>query len=146
MDHRPSGLGACPRRSAVDPVKNTERGGFEPPNEVNPRYAISSRARSTAPAPLRAVRSAGSPPAVRVEGYDTRRRRRLLGSQAMILAASEAFTKTFGLAVTFGGIGIIVTIIVVYIAVQIRGERSQNKEYAASRSANGAGGPFPPSP
>src|SRR5204862_7993975 len=30
----------------------TERGGFEPPNEVNPRYAISSRARSTAPAPL----------------------------------------------------------------------------------------------
>ena len=70
----------------------------------------------------------------------------MLGSQAMILAASEAFTKTFGLAVTFGGIGIIVTIIVVYIAVQIRGERSQNKEYAASRSANGAGGPFPPSP
>ena len=30
-----------------------ERGGFEPPNEVDPRYAISSRARSTAPAPLR---------------------------------------------------------------------------------------------
>jgi hypothetical protein len=32
-----------------------ERGGFEPPNEVDPRYAISSRARSTTPAPLRAV-------------------------------------------------------------------------------------------
>jgi site-specific DNA recombinase len=32
--------------------RKTERGGFEPPNEVNPRYAISSRARSTAPAPL----------------------------------------------------------------------------------------------
>jgi glucosyl-3-phosphoglycerate synthase len=30
-----------------------EREGFEPSNEVNPRYAISSRARSTAPAPLR---------------------------------------------------------------------------------------------
>ena len=30
----------------------TEREGFEPSNEVNPRYAISSRARSTAPAPL----------------------------------------------------------------------------------------------
>lgn len=29
-----------------------EREGFEPSNEVNPRYAISSRARSTAPAPL----------------------------------------------------------------------------------------------
>ena len=33
--------------------KQAERGGFEPPNEVDPRYAISSRARSTAPAPLR---------------------------------------------------------------------------------------------
>ena len=29
-----------------------EREGFEPSNEVNPRYTISSRARSTAPAPL----------------------------------------------------------------------------------------------
>jgi hypothetical protein len=29
-----------------------ERGGFEPPNEF-PRYTISSRARSTTPAPLR---------------------------------------------------------------------------------------------
>jgi site-specific DNA recombinase len=29
-----------------------EREGFEPSNEVDPRYAISSRARSTAPAPL----------------------------------------------------------------------------------------------
>ncbi len=36
------------------PLQNpAERGGFEPPNEVNPRYAISSRARSTTPAPLR---------------------------------------------------------------------------------------------
>jgi hypothetical protein len=32
-----------------------EREGFEPSNEVDPRYAISSRARSTAPAPLQAV-------------------------------------------------------------------------------------------
>src|SRR5207249_2484230 len=31
---------------------HTEREGFEPSSEVNPRYAISSRARSTAPAPL----------------------------------------------------------------------------------------------
>ena len=35
-------------------TKPTEREGFEPSNEVNPRYAISSRARSTAPAPLQA--------------------------------------------------------------------------------------------
>ena len=53
----------------------------------------------------------------------------------MILATSEAFTKTFGLAVTFLGIGVIVTVIVVYIAVQIRGERAQNREYMASRKA-----------
>jgi hypothetical protein len=33
-------------------VKLAEREGFEPSNEVDPRYAISSRARSTAPAPL----------------------------------------------------------------------------------------------
>ena len=35
-----------------------ERGGFEPPNEVNPRYAISSRAHSTALAPLHGLRCA----------------------------------------------------------------------------------------
>ncbi len=53
----------------------------------------------------------------------------------MILAASEAFAKTFGLACTFLGIGVIVTVIIVYIAVQIRGERAQNREYMASRKA-----------
>lgn len=53
----------------------------------------------------------------------------------MILAESYAFTKTFGLAVTFLGIGVIVTVIVVYMAVQIRGERAQNREYIASRKA-----------
>ena len=50
-----------------------------------------------------------------------------------MLAASEAFTKTFGLAVTFGGIGLIVTIILIYIAIQIRGERRQNEEYISAR-------------
>jgi len=47
----------------------------------------------------------------------------------MLLAASEAFSKTFGLAVTFGGIGVIVTVILIIIAVQISGERAQNREY-----------------
>jgi hypothetical protein len=55
----------------------------------------------------------------------------------MPLAASEAFVKTFGLIVTFGGIGIIVNIVVVYIAVQIRGERRQNREYLESRRPPG---------
>jgi ABC-type transporter Mla subunit MlaD len=47
----------------------------------------------------------------------------------MLVAASEATSKTIGLAATFGGIGLIVTVILVIIAVQIRGERRQNQEY-----------------
>jgi hypothetical protein len=56
----------------------------------------------------------------------------------MLLAASEAFTKDVGLIATFGGIGVVVNIIVVYIAVQVRGERRQNQEYMASRRPPGA--------
>jgi hypothetical protein len=47
----------------------------------------------------------------------------------MLLAASQAFSKTVGLVITFGGIGVFVNVIIVLIAVQIRGERRQNKEY-----------------
>jgi hypothetical protein len=57
----------------------------------------------------------------------------------MVLAASEAFVKTFGLLVTFIGIGIIVNIILVYIAVQIRGERRANQEFLASKRPPGNG-------
>jgi hypothetical protein len=56
----------------------------------------------------------------------------------MLLASNEAFVKTFGLIATFGGIGIVVNIIIIYIAVQIRGERRQNQEYLASRRPPGA--------
>ena len=55
----------------------------------------------------------------------------------MLLAGSAAFSKTFGLIVTFGGIGVIVNIIIVYIALQIRGERRQNHEYVASKRPPG---------
>jgi hypothetical protein len=51
----------------------------------------------------------------------------------MILAASAAFSKDFGLIATFGGIGVVVNVIVVYIAIQVRGEYRQNREYLASR-------------
>ena len=47
----------------------------------------------------------------------------------MILAASEAVSKDIGLIATFGGIGVIVNVIIVFIAIQIRGERQQNQEY-----------------
>jgi hypothetical protein len=56
----------------------------------------------------------------------------------MPLAASQAFVKTLGLIITFGGIGVVVNIIIVYIAVQVRGERRENREYMESRRPPGA--------
>jgi hypothetical protein len=48
----------------------------------------------------------------------------------MVLAAiNRALFTDIGLIATFGGIGVIVNAIIVYIAVQIRGERLQNQEY-----------------
>jgi ABC-type transporter Mla subunit MlaD len=52
----------------------------------------------------------------------------------LLLATSAAVSKDIGLIATFGGIGLIVNIIVVLIAVQIRGERRQNQEYRSSRT------------
>jgi hypothetical protein len=40
---------------------------------------------------------------------------------------------TFGLAITFLGIGVIVNILLVYIAIQVRGEHRQNEELLNSR-------------
>jgi hypothetical protein len=100
----------------------TEREGFEPSDEVDPRHAISSRARSTAPAPLRASRGA-------LQGYAKR-----YSAETVLLAASQAFSKTFGLIITFFvGIGGIVGGLIAYIAIQIRGERQQNEQYRAER-------------
>ena len=47
----------------------------------------------------------------------------------MILAVSPALSQDIGLIATFGGIGVIVNVIVVIVAIQIRGERRQNQEY-----------------
>jgi hypothetical protein len=47
----------------------------------------------------------------------------------VLLAASEAVSKDFGLIVTFGGIGLIVGVIAIFIAIQVRGEHRQNQEY-----------------
>ena len=62
----------------------------------------------------------------------------------MTLGTSEAFVKTFGLICTFGGIGVIVNIIIVYIVIQVRGEHRQNREYMASRRPPGARDALPP--
>ena len=58
----------------------------------------------------------------------------------MLIAADQAFAKTFGLLVTFVGIGVIVNLIIVYILIQVRGERRQNDEYIASRKQPGSPG------
>ena len=46
-----------------------------------------------------------------------------------MLALSRAATVDIGLIATFGGIGVIVNAIIVFIAIQVRGERQQNREY-----------------
>ena len=46
-----------------------------------------------------------------------------------MLAISKAASMTIGLIITFGGIGVFVNVIIVLIAIQIRGERRQNREY-----------------
>jgi hypothetical protein len=46
----------------------------------------------------------------------------------MLLAVSQAVSKDIGLLATFLGIGVIVNVVIVIIAVQIAGERSQNKQ------------------
>jgi hypothetical protein len=50
-----------------------------------------------------------------------------------VLALDKASSVTFGLLVTFVGLGIIVTLIVVYIAVQLHGEHQENEEYRMER-------------
>lgn len=55
----------------------------------------------------------------------------------MLVIADAAFSKTFGLIVTFIGIGVIVNVVLAYIAVQIMGERRQNKEHVATRRPPG---------
>ena len=50
-----------------------------------------------------------------------------------MLAVSKAVSETFGLIATFGGIGVVVNVILVYIASQVRGEHQQNERYRAER-------------
>jgi hypothetical protein len=46
-----------------------------------------------------------------------------------LLAMSEATSKTIGLIAVFGGIGVLVNMIVVYVAFQVRGERHRNQAH-----------------
>jgi ABC-type transporter Mla subunit MlaD len=49
----------------------------------------------------------------------------------VVLASSTATSFTIGLIAIFGGIGVVVNGLVVYIAAQILGERRENQEYQA---------------
>jgi hypothetical protein len=53
--------------------------------------------------------------------------------RSTVLAFGKAFVDSFGLLVTFVGIGIVVNVIVVYIFVQIRGEHQENEQYRMER-------------
>jgi hypothetical protein len=50
--------------------------------------------------------------------------------------ATEALSKTLGLIATFGGLGVIVNALIVYIVVQVRGEHQQNEEYRGHGNAH----------
>ena len=50
-----------------------------------------------------------------------------------MLAVSRAVTETFGLIATFGGIGVVVNVLLLYIFVLVRGEHQQNEQYRAER-------------
>jgi hypothetical protein len=51
----------------------------------------------------------------------------------MLLAvANAATTKDIGMLATFIGIGVVVNVVIVFIAIQIRGERHQNQQYTQS--------------
>jgi hypothetical protein len=51
----------------------------------------------------------------------------------VILLASAALTKTIGLIITFGGIGLVVNALIVYIVVQVLGEFVENRKLGRER-------------
>ncbi len=60
-------------------------------------------------------------------------------AMGMILATSRAVAEDVGLIGTFVVLmGGVVMVIAVYIAVQIHGERQQNREYTAPSRRNGS--------
>jgi ABC-type transporter Mla subunit MlaD len=51
----------------------------------------------------------------------------------LILAANRALAEDVGLLGVFLGLGIIVNVILVYIAIQVRGEHRANREYRSAK-------------
>jgi hypothetical protein len=54
-------------------------------------------------------------------------------SPAVLVLADAASKMTIGLLITFGGIGLIVNGLIVYIVVQVMGERAENRAMRGRR-------------
>jgi hypothetical protein len=63
-------------------------------------------------------------------GFTTRRATARKRSRP-VLAMGPALSKTLGLIATFGGIGVLVNAIILFIMVQAKGEKQQNEDYTA---------------
>jgi len=48
-----------------------------------------------------------------------------------LLASSAAFSKDVGLIAVFGGIGVLVNVILIFILVEVRGESQENRRRLA---------------
>ena len=69
-----------------------------------------------------------APGAAAVAHASTARRRLRYAAGPMLLGASEALSQTLALLATFGGIGILVGVLVFYIIGQVLAVRRQNQE------------------
>ncbi len=47
----------------------------------------------------------------------------------MLIPADAALGQTLALIATFGGVGVLVNLLIVYIIVQVLGERRENREH-----------------
>jgi hypothetical protein len=47
----------------------------------------------------------------------------------MLIPADAAFGQTLALIATFGGIGLFVNLLIVYVIAQVLGEREENQDY-----------------
>jgi len=83
--------------------------------------------RSTVPDRTRAIRRQPGVPRLPSDGRRAGRFGKL--PRVIALATSTAFHFTFGLLVTFLGIGVIANVLIVYAVIQVLGERQQNQEH-----------------
>ena len=52
----------------------------------------------------------------------------------MLVLADAAFTKTIGIIITFGGIGLLVNGLIIYVIALALGERSENRRHTGPES------------